>query len=158
MKQSIRHGLSFGLTSGIITTLGLIVGLDSATHSSQIVIGGILIIALADSLSDALGVHLAEESDIKNSHKKVWEATFSTFFFKFIIALSFIIPFLIFNVKISVIICVIYGMILLSGFSYYLAKREKKSAKGVILEHLTIAVLVIVATYFLGNLISMIFG
>ena len=54
MEHSFRVGMSFGLTSGIITTLGLIVGLHSGTHSKLAVIGGILTIAMADALSDVL--------------------------------------------------------------------------------------------------------
>ncbi|MGZ8381620.1 MAG: hypothetical protein ACXW4C_08190, partial [Nitrospira sp.] len=55
MKASFKTGLSFGLTSGVITTLGLMVGLHSGTHSRTVVIGGILTIAIADAMSDALG-------------------------------------------------------------------------------------------------------
>ena len=63
MEHSFRVGMSFGLTSGIITTLGLIVGLHSGTHSKLAVIGGILTIAMADAFSDALGIHVSEESE-----------------------------------------------------------------------------------------------
>jgi ABC-type uncharacterized transport system permease subunit len=70
MKPSIKKGIGFGLTSGIITTLGLIVGLHSGTHSVNIIISGILIIAIADSFSDALGVHISEESENSNSNKE----------------------------------------------------------------------------------------
>jgi len=62
--------MSFGLTSGIITTLGLIVGLHSGTHSKLAVIGGILTIAMADALSDALGIHVSEESEATQSLSK----------------------------------------------------------------------------------------
>ena len=54
MKQSLKTGFSFGLTSGVITTLGLMVGLNAGTHSRLAVIGGIVTIAVADALSDAL--------------------------------------------------------------------------------------------------------
>ena len=47
MKASWKTGLSFGLTSGVITTLGLMVGLHSGTHSRAVVIGGILTIAMS---------------------------------------------------------------------------------------------------------------
>lgn len=66
MKLSLRKGFSFGLTSAAITTLGMIIGLDSAMHSKLVVIGGILSIAVADSFSDALGIHISEESHEKN--------------------------------------------------------------------------------------------
>ena len=52
MKHSLKTGLSFGLTSEIITTLGLMVGLNSSTHSDLVVIGGILTIAIADGFLD----------------------------------------------------------------------------------------------------------
>ncbi|MBW1983250.1 MAG: hypothetical protein JRI53_00900, partial [Deltaproteobacteria bacterium] len=51
IKRSLRKGISFGLTSGTITTLGLMVGLHSGTHSRMVVIGGILTIAVADAFS-----------------------------------------------------------------------------------------------------------
>ena len=63
MKKSLKTGISFGLTSGTITTLGLMIGLNSGTNSRGIVIGGILTIAIADSFSDALGIHISEEAD-----------------------------------------------------------------------------------------------
>lgn len=40
MKHSLKVGFSFGVTSGIITTLGLMVGLHSGTHSKVVIIGG----------------------------------------------------------------------------------------------------------------------
>jgi hypothetical protein len=84
MKSSFRMGLSFGLTSGVITTLGLIVGLHAGTNSRAAVLGGILTIAIANSLSDALGIHLAEESKGMAPVLQVWESTVATLLSKFI--------------------------------------------------------------------------
>ena len=83
MEHSLKTGLSFGSSSGIITTLGLMVGLYSGTGSRMVVIGGILIIAVADAFSDAAGIHMAEEAENKHTHKQIWLATFFTFLFKF---------------------------------------------------------------------------
>ena len=84
MKNSIFKGFCFGLTSGIITTLGMMVGLGSGTGSKLVVLGGVLSIAIADSFSDALGIHISEESDKNKTEKDVWIATFATFFSKLI--------------------------------------------------------------------------
>ena len=65
MKQSFKSGYSFGITSGIVTTLGLIVGLSSGTHSELAVIGGILSIAIADGLSESMSMHVARKSENK---------------------------------------------------------------------------------------------
>jgi len=71
MKVSVKKGFSFGLTSGIITTLGLMVGLNAGTHSKIVVIGGILSIAIADAFSDALGMHISEEAENQHSNKEI---------------------------------------------------------------------------------------
>ena len=71
MRHSLRVGFSFGITSGIITTLGLMVGLNSSTRSGLVVIGGILTIAIADAFSDALGIHISEESENRHTAKEI---------------------------------------------------------------------------------------
>ena len=70
MKDSLRTGICFGLTSAVITTLGLMVGLHSGTHSRLVVLGGILTIAIADAFSDALGIHMSEESETPTRPKR----------------------------------------------------------------------------------------
>ena len=49
-SDGARTGLFFGATSGVITTIGLIVGLNSGTSSVTAVMGGIMVIAVADSM------------------------------------------------------------------------------------------------------------
>ena len=147
-------GLSFGLTSGIITTLGLIVGLNASTHSEAAVIGGILTVALADSFSDALGIHTAEESLKNVSQKYTWNATISTFIFKFLFASSFVGLFLIFPFSSAVIASVVWGMLVISVFSYFLARRRKENPLHTVLEHLSISLAVVFVTQLLGTFIS----
>jgi vacuolar iron transporter family protein len=159
MKLAIKRGISFGLTSGIITTLGLIIGLSSTTNSKIVIIGGILTIAIADAFSDALGNHMSEEAGKKNVTKKeIWSATISTFVAKFIFAMTFLVPVIIFDLNTAVIISIIWGLTLIAIFSYYVAKSHNQSPSKAILEHLSIAVVVIILTHFVGNIIGSIFG
>jgi len=158
MRNSIKKGFGFGLTSGIITTLGLIIGLNSSTHSKSIILGGIIIIAIADSLSDSLGMHISEEADSKNNKQQIWEATISTFLFKFIFAIAFIIPLLLLTLHTAIITSIILGLFLISIFSYYIAKSNKQSPTKAIAEHILITLIVIFLTHFLGKLINAIFG
>ena len=158
MNHSMKVGFSFGLTSGIITTLGLMVGLSSGTHSKLVVIGGILTIAIADSLSDALGIHISEESENKHTNKEIWMATLSTFLCKFSIALTFVLPVLFFNnLNTAVIVSVVWGLSLLSVLNYFIAKQQKGSIWHPIFEHMIIALVVIVLTHFIGLWISTVF-
>ena len=153
-RHSIKTGLSFGLTSAIITTLGLMVGLHSGTHSRLVVIGGILIIAIADAFSDALGIHMSEESENKHTTVEIWEATIATFFAKFIFASTFVIPLLLFPLSMAIVVSVVYGLVLLSLFSLFMAREQGEKAWKVIAEHLLIAVVVIVLTHYVGDWIG----
>ncbi len=153
MKKSIKKGFGFGITSGIITTLGLIVGLYSGTHSKFIVLGGIVMIAIADAMSDALGIHLSEEFNHSKT-REIWESTISTFVFKFIFASIFIIPFLFLELQTAIVFCVVMGLLILSIFSFYIARKQKVNSLYVIFEHLIIAIVVIVITYFVGVFVS----
>ncbi|MBC8554260.1 MAG: hypothetical protein H8D23_32020 [Candidatus Brocadiales bacterium] len=153
MKESLKTGITFGLTSGTITTLGLMIGLYSGTNSRSVVIGGILTIAIADSLSDALGIHISEESDHTRTTLQVWTATVATFLSK-LYAITFVIPVLIFDLPVAININLLWGVSLLTILSYFLAKNQGVKPWKVILEHLIITVVVIILTHYLGVFIA----
>lgn len=158
MNHSLKTGLSFGLTSGIITTLGLMVGLHSGTNSQLAVLGGILTIAIADASSDALGIHISEESENNHHEKEIWASTIYTFLFKFLFALTFVVPILLFQLTTAIIISVVWGLSMLCIFSYYLARDQKTNSWKVVIEHLVIALLVITLTHFVGEWIRTTFS
>jgi VIT1/CCC1 family predicted Fe2+/Mn2+ transporter len=118
MKASFKTGFSFGLTSAIITTLGLMVGLQAGTQSRLAVIGGILTIAVADAFSDALGIHISQESEAENKPRVIWEATLATFLSKFLFALTFVIPVLYLPLSLAVFISMLWGLFCLGIFSF----------------------------------------
>ena len=154
MKHSLKVGFSFGVTSGIITTLGLMVGLHSGTHLKVVVIGGVLTIAIADAFSDALGIHISEEFENKHTSKQIWTATIATFLSKFIFALTFIIPLLLFELPTAIRISIIWGLSILCLLSYRIAMEQKTNPWKVIAEHLGIALIVIILTHYLGDWIA----
>ncbi|MCX8082905.1 MAG: hypothetical protein N3D17_05875 [bacterium] len=154
MNHSLKTGFSFGLTSGIITTLGLISGLHSGTGSKPIIIGGILTIAIADAFSDALGIHISEESEIKHNPAEIWIATLSTFISKFLFSSSFLVPVILLPLNSAFIVSIIWGVFLILTFSYILAKQQKESCIKVIGEHLFIVVIVLAVTHYIGEFIA----
>jgi VIT1/CCC1 family predicted Fe2+/Mn2+ transporter len=158
VRHSLKTGLSFGLTSGIITTLGLMVGLHSGTHSKLAVIGGILTIAIADAFSDALGIHVSEESENKHTTREIWESTLCTFAAKFVFAMTFVVPVLVFPLATSIVISIIWGLSLLAIFSYYLAQGQEERPWKVVSEHVLIAVVVIIVTHYVGHWIGSAFS
>ncbi|MBU0701177.1 hypothetical protein KKE26_07800 [bacterium] len=158
MKHSLKTGLSFGLTSGIITTLGLMVGLHSGTHSKIVVIGGILTIAIADAFSDALGIHISEESENIHSAKEIWESTIFTFLSKFVTSLTFAVPVIFLPLSTAIIVSICWGMSLLGIISFYIAKAQEIKSWTVIAEHIIIVSIVIFLTHYAGDWIRKISG
>ncbi len=157
-RDSFRMGVSFGLTSGIITTLGLMVGLQSGTSSRLAVLGGILTIAIADAFSDALGIHICEESENAHTTREIWESTILTFISKFVFASIFIVPVLLLDLSTAVVVSVAFGFSVIAIASYFIARRQGAKPWKVVGEHLLIASLVIVATHYVGVLVASICG
>jgi len=154
IKESYKVGFSFGLTSGAITTMGLMIGLYAGTNSLKVVMGGILTIAIADAFSDALGMHIHEESENVHTPREVWESTLATFISKFLFALTFLVPLFIFPLQTAVVISVLWGLSMVAFLSYRMAREQGTSPGKTILEHVTIAIVVISATHWTGTLIA----
>ena len=155
MKDSLRTGIFFGLTSAVITTLGLMVGLHSGTHSRLVVLAGILTIAIADAFSDALGIHVSEEADNTRTAQQVWGATIVTFLSKSLFALTFAVPVLFLPLSIAIIVCLLWGLSILTVLSYIIARSQGEPAWKIVGEHLLIASLVLVITHWVGDWIRM---
>ncbi|MEW6027450.1 MAG: hypothetical protein AB1599_09180 [Planctomycetota bacterium] len=171
MNHSIKTGFSFGSTSGVITTLGLMVGLHSGTHSKLAVLGGILTIAIADAFSDALGIHISEESENKHTTAEIWMATISTFIAKFVVALTFTIPVLLWDFSSTITITVIavglpvaiavaiaWGLFLITLISVRISRQQSVKVSRVVAEHLLIVIIVIGITHYVGHWVSEICG
>ena len=158
LDHSVRVGVSFGLTSGVITTLGLMVGLSAGTSSRLAVLGGIFTIAVADSMSDALGIHVAEESEGVHTQREVWTATLATFVTKLLTAVTFAIPVVLLDLEAAVGVAIAWGAALLTVLSLDLARRQDVNPRPLIIEHLGVAALVVAAAHLVGLAISALFS
>jgi VIT1/CCC1 family predicted Fe2+/Mn2+ transporter len=157
-EHPIQVGMSFGLVSGVITSLGLVVGLAVGTQSRIAVIGGIVTIAIADSLSDALGIHISEEAENVHSSMEVWMATGATFMTKFVVASSFLVPVLLLELEDAVWLSVAWGIASVAALSWYIARRQMASRTAVMAEHVGVAVLVVIASALVGRWVSTTFA
>lgn len=157
-SDGARTGIYFGATSGVITTVGLLTGLHAGTRSLAAVLGGILVIAVADAMSDALGIHLSEEADPAKSHSQVWVATVFTFLTKFVFAGSFAIPLLLLPLQQAVWASIAWGMTVIAALSYFVAKAQEQRPLPIIAEHLGIAMLVVLLSHLIGTWVRSTFG
>lgn len=150
MNQSTKF--SFGSTSAIITNIALIIGLDTAPNAKTAIIGSLLVMALADNISDTLGIHMYQESE-GLSRKRVWFLTFTNFLSRFVTSLGFIAIIAVFPLQIAVVLSLMYGLAILTTVSYLIAKGKNIRPWTSICEHLVIAVIVITLSRFAGRYI-----
>jgi VIT1/CCC1 family predicted Fe2+/Mn2+ transporter len=143
---------SFGATSAIITNLGIITGLDTLTHPKLSIIGALLVIALADNLSDSFGIHIYQESE-HIGKKEVWISTLTNFFTRLLVSSTFIILIIALPIRFAAVCSVIWGLLILTVMTYTIAKQQKINPFSAIFVHLTIAVVVVVASNFIGGFV-----
>ena len=154
MKDWLRTGISFGLTSAVISTLGLMVGLHSGTGSKKVILAGVITIAIADAFSDALGIHVSEESENVHTNRQIWGATIATFMTKFFFALTFIVPVLFLPLLTAIIVSLVWGLSVLTVLSYFMAKAQGERPWKIIGEHVLIAIVVIAITHWIGKWVA----
>ena len=163
MAQKYSHqlvtGISFGLTTAVITSLGMIVGMHSATSSKLAVVAGIAVMAVADGLSDAVSLHTAEEAEVeegkgKHTSKEIWLTTLFAFLSVSGFTLTFAIPVLLFPFETALFVAVAWGMLLIILLNSYIAKIRKGNPIKLISEHILLAIFVIIVSHLVGNLIA----
>ncbi|MBF0479114.1 MAG: hypothetical protein HQL26_06490 [Candidatus Omnitrophica bacterium] len=135
--------ISFGTTSAVITNLGLIAGLSGMEQSKTIIIAGILIVALADNISDSAGIHIFQESEFV-SNRENWISTITNFFVRLVVSLTFLVLILVFPFKMAIGVSMVWGLVLLAVLSYKIAKAKNVNPINAIVEHVGIAAVVII--------------
>ena len=153
-RQSIdRTKFTFGATSAIITNLGLIVGLDEGTDAKFHIVGALLLIALADNISDSLGIHMHQESE-GLSNREAWFSTLTNFIARLFVSAIFILLVWYLPLNLAVLFSIIWGILLLVLLSVVIARSQQTSVSQAIVEHLGLAVVVIALSRLVGHWIS----
>jgi len=142
-----------GGTAAIITSMGLIAGLNYGEHAKVSVLGGLLIIAIADNISDSFGIHVYKESETSDE-KEVFSITIGNFLVRLLLSLSFVLLVILLPTNLVFYIATLWGLFLLTILSYYISKVKKASRLKEILLHLLVAILVVIASKYIGLIIS----
>jgi vacuolar iron transporter family protein len=143
---------SMGATAAIITSMGLIAGLNQGDSAKTSVISGLLIIAIADNISDSLGIHIYKESE-GASRRDINSTTYGNFVVRLFLAFTFVLIVMLFSAPTAFILSSLWGLVLLSILSYLIAKKRGTRALREIAWHLVVALVVIAGSKLLGNLI-----
>jgi len=146
-------GFAFGLTSGIVTTLGVLVGVLFATESKLAVVAAVATVAVADAFSDAFGIHTSKETEDRSSKEAIWSATLSTFWAKLLIGLIFILIILLFSQLTALVISLLVGFFFLTVFGWWTGGKRGEGKRNAI-EHLVLGIVVVTVAFLLGELVK----
>ena len=148
-KSKLRR-VSFGATAAIVTNVGLIAGLNAASAARSAVVGSLMIVALADNLTDSLGVHVYQESE-RLAQRDALRTTLTNFAARFLVSLSFVACVLLLPAPVCVYVSAMWGLRLLSGLSYLLGRERNVSPIKEIFKHCALALAVIVLSALVGT-------
>jgi hypothetical protein len=144
--------ISFGAASAIVTSMGMIVGFGTAGVSRPTIIAGLLIVGLADNLTDSLSIHIYQESE-KLEQRAAFRATTGNFAARLIISLSFVLLAFTFSRYAMMSVCLIWGALLLATLTWFVAKNRNANVLTEAFKHLAVAAVVIAASFAAGTLI-----
>jgi vacuolar iron transporter family protein len=150
--QSGKNKFLFGSSAAIITNLGIIAGLLSSHNAQGNIIGSMLVIAIADNISDTLGIHIYQEAEGLKV-KEVWLSSLTNFASRFFVSSIFVLLVATLPLKIAAISCLVFSFVVISLISYFIAIFKKRNPFVSIFEHLAVASAVIVISKFLGDFI-----
>jgi hypothetical protein len=145
--------VSFGAASATVTSMGLIIGFGAAGISKPTIIAGLLIVGLADNVTDSLSIHIYQESERFEQHA-AFRATIGNFATRLIISLSFLVLVFSFSGTNTLLACLIWGVVLLASLTWFVAKNRNANVLTEILKHLAVAAIVIAASLAIGKFIS----
>ena len=143
------RSLSFGGTAAIVTSMGLIAGLDAATATKAAVAGSLLIVALADNLTDSLSVHIYQESE-RLPERAAFRTTVTNFVARLCVSLTFVLMFILLPTWAAVPACLAWGFLLLVGLTWLVARSRAVAVLPEILKHAIVAAIVILISKAIG--------
>jgi hypothetical protein len=141
---------SFGCTSAIVTSMGVIIGLGAATARTATIVSSLLIFAVPDNISDSPSIHMHQAAE-RLDERSASRATLTNFVARLLIALSFVMIVMLLAYPYAGIVGLVWGFLLLTGVSYTLALARGVSTMPEIGKHLGVAVLVIAASRAIGS-------
>jgi hypothetical protein len=157
--KKCRHdgaqGMTFGVMDAIINVIGILIGLGVVGNKVTVILG-ILVAGLANSMGNAAGFHVSEETEGIHTRKEVWLSTIQAFVGTFSVTLLLLIPPFFLDLFNGTLISLTMGISLLVTMGVFVGKRMKCTRKEIIhlaLEYTATGILVIIASYLLGSFV-----
>lgn len=148
--------LTFGLTSGIMTTSGVLIGVYAATPSKLVVASSLLALAVSDSLSEAYAMNNAKLSEGLSRGAAIKYALFAMSG-NVLVPLIFLIPLFLMPIRSAVCFNLILAglSLLILNVANSIARQEPICKNAI--QSLGLAGIILILATLAGNFISWIF-
>ena len=140
---------SFGGTAAIVTNMALVIGLNAASATRPTIISSLLIVALADNLTDSLSIHIYQESE-RLEPKAAFRVTVANFLARLAVSLIFVLFVLLLPMPVATVVSLLWGTLLLLSISMVIAHDRGVSMVRECAKHVVAALLVIVVSQAVG--------
>ena len=148
---------SFGSTAAIVAGMALGAGLDAAALPKSAIVSSLLIVAIADNLTDSLSIHVYQESE-RLEPVRAFLATLSNFGARLVVSLSFVLIVVLAPSRGVVAASLAWGLALLAALSWMIARQRRVRPLPEVAKHVLVAVAVIFLSQSLGEWIPARFG
>jgi hypothetical protein len=142
--------ISYGGTAAVVTSMALIGGLGAADATKPVIVSALLIAALADNLTDALSIHMFQESE-RLPEQDAFRGTVSNFVTRLLLCISFAGLVGFFPLAHVAKIATTWGMLLLASLTYMVARERRAKPWLEVVKHLLMASAVIVVSGAIGH-------
>lgn len=142
--------ISYGGTAAIVTSTALITGLTAADATKTVIVSGLLIAAFADNLTDALSIHIFQESEQLNQ-KDAFAGTVTNFLTRLLLCVSFALLVVAFPLEHVAKASIVWGLLLLALLTFMVARERKVKPLPEVLKHTVVAVAVIAVSMAIGH-------
>jgi VIT1/CCC1 family predicted Fe2+/Mn2+ transporter len=157
MTKTNLQSISFGTTAAVVTSMGLCLGLNAATAPKATIVSGLLIIAVADNISDSLSIHIYQESEGLEA-KSAFRATLTNFLARFLATVTFVALVVVLPQAIMGPVLTAWGLVLLGVLTHRLARARGIAPIPEIVKHIAVATFVVVVSKVLGTVIRAYLG
>lgn len=145
--------ISYGATAAIVTSMALISGLGAAAATKPVIASALLVAAFADNLTDALSIHIFQESEQLDT-KEAFRGTITNFFTRLLVGVSFVLLVVLLPLLYVAKAAFIWGMLLLAILTYLVARERHVKPLPEVLKHLVFALVVITVSMTIGHWIG----
>lgn len=157
MTQTRLQSISFGTTAAVVTSMGLSLGLNAATAPKATIVSGLLIIAVADNISDSLSIHVYQESEGLEA-KSAFRSTLTNFLARFLATATFVGLVVVLPQAAMGPVLTAWGLVLLGALTYLLARARGVAPIPEIAKHVAVATFVVLVSKVLGTVIRAYLG